>query len=173
MGGLWSFWAWWPASCLQPQHRHQAHLCKRIPLHKHCLSLLLRWRSASWCMTSKQRHSYSTLVPHCCPTLSDIINSVIPMMGELTSVKISDDSRFALINHAPDVSLSKCSPSRKFTLDRKYNSGSWRLCAWCANLVVTNSQDTSFVAVLVALMATLSCLGAKVIRCHCRLVDFL
>lgn len=27
----------------------------------------------------------------------------LPTDGELTSVKISEDSRFALINHAPDV----------------------------------------------------------------------
>lgn len=47
-----------------------------------------------------------------CLSLGASLSSMLPMPKEITSLSISADSKYVLINHAPDVSLQHSPPRR-------------------------------------------------------------
>ncbi|KAG5654117.1 hypothetical protein H0H81_007169 [Sphagnurus paluster] len=77
------------------------------------------------------------------------VESTIRLDGELTSVKVSQDSRFALINHAPDEihlwDLDAARLSRKFT-GQKQGRHVIRSCfgGHDGNFVVSGSEGASY-----------------------------
>jgi hypothetical protein len=88
------------------------------------------------------------------------------MEGELTSVKISGDSRFALINHAPDVITSFLHQAPPLLLTvalRKYIYGTWRSSGLHESSPGSASVSTLSAVVLVASMEALSSVGVKVL----------
>lgn len=87
----------------------------------------------------------------------------VHMEGELTSVKISEDSRYALINHAPDVTTLFLVSNISLTIhQRKFICGTWRSLDLHASSLGNDRATMSFAVVLVASMATSSLVGVKV-----------
>lgn len=98
----------------------------------------------------------------------------IRLDGELTSVKISHDSRFALVNQAPDVRRISVTSTAIFLLIflplnftsshliceclitcRKFNYGTWILRGWYGSSLASDKGTMSFEVVSEASMATL------------------
>jgi len=84
--------------------------------------------------------------------------------GEITSVKISQDSRYALISHGPNVSLfsvltlkvADCSSYRNF------NYGIWKVLDWLKHILVIGQEGMSFGVVLEALINISLQVGVRV-----------
>jgi hypothetical protein len=100
-----------------------------------------------------------------CILLTLDMHSTIMMTGELTSLKISDDSKFALVNQAPDVSplFGVLHLYRELIQNpRRYIYLIWIRLGWCASSLVRNKAGMSFAAVLEVRMGISLSAGAKV-----------